>query len=226
MSGELPIEESADLPLPGVYAFSDAGTKAPRVLLLDANAIIDLGEHELASKVVKSGSSAKSRYKKHSALVTCLSRLCAKKMKVFVTLAVLEEVFHVYSSRMLQPVIDQYQCKKEKDLRNQFPDAHKGARKQGIALLVNAVIAAKKHRAQVILSSDLDTETKLGELVYKAFVAMLSDCEYLGGKDALHVVMAAQFGCNAFATRDEDFLHLPDAILYCPAYMVPSAHST
>ena len=55
-----------------------------------------------------------------------------------------------------------------------------------------------------------------GADVHAAFVALLSTCHQLDGKDALHIVYAALLGCDSFVSRDDDLHYVAKLTVYSP----------
>jgi hypothetical protein len=200
-----------------IVHFSDIVVSPPSVILLDANAVLDLFAHEAAM-----GGKSEPAFpaKKHSALVGCLNRLVSKGTKVVTTPAVLEEVFHVLWLRVLKGYKAKWTCsqcataRSDKDVRRHHPSDFATARAATLAIFLRAVAAAKKHGAKISLSAG--DSSGAGQKVFDAFVITLKKHDAVGGKDALHVATAALLECGAIVTRDEGFRDIPQLTIYCP----------
>lgn len=201
-----------------VVKFTDVVSTAPATLMLDANAVIDLFEHEVANSG-RADPPITSR--KHSELAGCLNRLVSKKTKLFVTPAVLEEVFHVISNKIVAQLKEKLRCsscsdpkKREKDFREHHPAEFAKARAATVRLFNRALAAAQKHGVRVWLPDGTAVPPD-GANVVKAFAALLDRFDALQGKDALHIATAAMAACNSIATRDAGFRQVDSLTVFC-----------
>lgn len=201
-----------------VVAYRDTAAPNPALVLIDACVVIDLVNHEQSMITPRPGQPRRGR--RHSDLVTWLSRQRAAKTRLIVTPAVLEEVFHVLSRDILEGLGKRLRCStcvgaNEKQLRQHHPAEFTKARRDCVVALRGAVMAARKHGAQVWIGDGSAEQSAVGTKILDAFIALVDGCIHVGGKDALHIVTAALVECRAFASRDEGFQHVPGISVYC-----------
>jgi predicted nucleic acid-binding protein len=181
-------------------------TQPPERVFLDANVVLDIYEHNLAT------SDRTSRRRKHPDLANLLDRLRTAKCAVLVTPHVLEEVFHILSQRLLRPLLAKAGCADEKELRGKEPAKQAAARHDAVTAFRQAAMAAARKGAVIVLpTGNVD-----GKQVHDKFVALLETCPQIGGKDAIHVVTGALLECTHFITRDSDFFHVRTITVYAP----------
>lgn len=199
--------------------FADTATAPPSLLFLDANIVLDIFEHEAANRGNKTISGASAR--KSPALISCLPRLVAKKSKLFVTPAVLEEVFHVLWLRVLSGAKAKWACSgcaprntPDKEVRRHHPSDFATARAATIRIFTGAWADVRKHSVRIWLPGD--EPGVIGQKVLDAFLATLTRHDGVGGKDALHIATARLFECETFVSRDEGFQEVSGITVYCP----------
>ncbi|HEY2408173.1 MAG TPA: hypothetical protein VGI10_19335 [Polyangiaceae bacterium] len=187
------------------------------MLFLDANVILDIAAHE-SSMRKKSDSAFPARA--HPDLLGCLSRLKSKSAKIFVTPAVLEEVFHVLWVKLLTHSKQKWACSAcapkatpDREVRRHHPSEFTAVRAATIRIFSQSITDMKKHGAHIWIPGD--EPAKVGQKVMEAFLATLTRYDAVGGKDALHIAMAPLFECSAFATRDEGFRQVEGITVYC-----------
>jgi hypothetical protein len=182
-----------------VRTYKDGAPFPPR-LCLDANVILDLHEHHLAS------SGLLPRHRGHPDLAACLDRMQKAGCTILVTPLALEEVFHILAGRLL---VDAYKkchcCAKEKELLQNHPPEQAAVRRKAILGLREAVLAAARKGAKIALpTKDVD-----GVQAHQTFTALLQNCMGIGGKDALHIVFGGLLESTAFLSRDAGFCSIP-----------------
>src|SRR5579863_1652457 len=116
-----------------VRLYSDKTSALPTRVLLDANVVLDLYEHHLATNVAANGR-RQGGPRRHADLAEFLDRLNRGASLVIVTPIVLEEVFHVLLTRVLKPVLERFRCDGEKELRKDHPKEHLEVRRQTTAM--------------------------------------------------------------------------------------------
>jgi len=193
----------------GVRLFTDRTSPFPPMVCLDANAVFDIWEHELAM-------SGRPKKRKHSDLVTCLSRMRAARTQLFVTPHVVEEFFHVTTQSIMRPLYDKHSVRNEKALRKMDPAGHGKGRAEGLKALEEALGALGKHGVIMLLpvGEEPPSPASLGKEALDAFKAFLYACADLGGKDAIHLSVAGLLDCTAFISRDGDFHCVRDVVVY------------
>lgn len=189
--------------------------EVPDRIFLDANVVIDIHENAVALQTARSERVRGKR--RHPELMAFLARARSGKAKFLVTVAVLEEVYHVFTRLIIDGIIVAGdKPTNEKKFRDAYPNEYARAKSQALRVTNHALNEVCKYASVVAPSSWLgDKEIALGEKQCECFLELLQFCHEIGGKDALHVVQARMMNCNAFVTRDNDFKCVPGIILFC-----------
>lgn len=203
-----------------VRGFSDSltasQTSAPARLFLDSNIIINLQRHEMAvgPHAAKIADKLKRR---NPALIDFLRRAKIAGAELFITPAVVEEVYHYTWVKSSRPLLKQHSCSDDKELRRKHGADYMAAKRRAVLSTLEALTSARKHGIvlQMPIGEERDSPKTLARKLVDAFTKLLHDVPQLGGKDALHVVTAALLECVWFVSDDGDFRFVPDKIVYC-----------